>query len=423
MQVGLGPFHLKWVARMHDYREGVSFEDTQLSGPFAYWHHTHTFHPAENSQCMLEDRIEYRLPLGLPGQWVAAGLVRAKLAEMFAYRHRVTMNDIALHQKYKGDTAMKIAVTGATGLLGSTLCAFLSAGGHHVIRFSRHKPEAGNTYVDPDLIYWDPDKGNIEKFKLEGVDAVVHLAGENIAEGRWDNAKKDRIMQSRLKGTRILCEALAGLEHPPKVLVSASAIGYYGSRGDELMTEKSAAGKDFLANVCRNWESATEAARHKGIRVVNLRIGVVLSPKGGALEKMLLPFQLGLGGMLGNGRQYMSWVSLDDVVGGIYHAINTESLEGPVNMVAPNPVTNKEFTRVLAKVLVRPALAPVPALALKLLLGEMADALLLSSTRVDPRQLKNSGYQFLYPDLEGALRHQLGKTGAAAEAKHEKAPH
>jgi uncharacterized protein (TIGR01777 family) len=249
----------------------------------------------------------------------------------------------------------------------------------------------------------------VDPTHLEGLDAVVHLAGENIADGRWTDEKKRRIRESRVQGTRALCEALAQLENKPKVLVCASAIGYYGDRGETLVDENSSAGGGFLSDVCQEWEQATEPARKAGIRVVNLRIGVVLSPKGGALAKMLLPFQMGAGGNLGSGKQYMSFVALDDVVGAIYHALTTESLSGPVNAVAPNPVRNSEFTKALGKVLHRPTIAPVPAFGARLLFGEMADALLLSSTRVAPTRLLESGYKFQCPDIDSALRHVLGQ--------------
>jgi hypothetical protein len=237
----------------------------------------------------------------------------------------------------------------------------------------------------------------------------VHLAGENIAAGRWTVEKKARIRDSRVKGTKTLCEALAQLSQPPKVLVSASAIGYYGDRGAELLWENSALGTGFLAEVCQAWEEATRPAMEKGIRVVLLRIGVVLSPAGGALAKMLLPFKLGLGGIIGSGKQYMSWIALDDVVGTIDHVLITDTLQGPVNAVAPHPVTNSEFTKTLRRVLRRPTLFPMPAFAARLAFGEMADELLLASTRVEPKRLIATEYRFRYPELEDALRHLLGR--------------
>jgi uncharacterized protein (TIGR01777 family) len=296
---------------------------------------------------------------------------------------------------------MHIVVTGASGLIGSALLPRLSADGHRVTRLVRSQPAPGEA-----AIRWDPEAGSLDAKSLEGIDAAVHLAGENIA-ARWTAEKKRRIRDSRVNGTRLLSDTLARLERPPQALVCASAIGYYGDRGDELLSEESPPGRGFLAEVCQAWEAAADAARHKGIRVVHLRFGVVLSPAGGALAKMLPPFRLGLGGPLGSGRQYMSWIAIDDAVGAIQHALATEALQGPANAAAPNPVRNREFTRALARVLRRPALVPMPAFAARLLFGEMADELLLASARVQPAKLLATGYTFRYPELEGALRHLL----------------
>jgi hypothetical protein len=299
---------------------------------------------------------------------------------------------------------MKILVTGSTGLVGSALLPFLKSQGHEVFRLVRSQAKAG-----PSEIYWDPEQGIDDTARLEGLDGVVHLAGENISEGRWTEEKKARIRDSRVRGTRSLSEALARLAQPPRVLISASAIGDYGNRGEEIMREESAPGSDFLARVCREWEAATEPAAQKGIRVVMLRFGVIFSGKGGALAKMLTPFKLGVGGKLGSGRQYMSWITLDDVIGVINHALVNENLRGPVNVVAPNAVTNYDFTKTLGRVLSRPTLFPVPAFAIRLAFGEMGDAALLSSTRVEPARLKESGYTFQHPELESALRQMLKK--------------
>jgi uncharacterized protein (TIGR01777 family) len=258
-------------------------------------------------------------------------------------------------------------------------------------------------------VAWDIAQGVKDPSRLEGVDAVVHLAGENIAAGRWTAARKEEIRRSRVEGTRRLCESLTRLSRRPKALVSASAMGFYGDRGDEVLRENSPPGNDFLAQVCREWEAATEPASRAGIRAVQLRFGMILSPAGGALKKMLLPFKLGVGGRIGSGRQFMSWIAIDDVVGAIHHAIVTESLQGPVNAVAPTPVNNTEYTRTLARVLSRPAIAPMPAFAARLAFGEMADALLLASQRVMPTRLQETGYRFKHPELDGALRHLLGR--------------
>ena len=299
---------------------------------------------------------------------------------------------------------MKILVTGSHGLVGSALVKLLKEKGHNILRLVRHQKnsKAGE-------IYWNPEAGSIDKGALEGlgIEAVVHLAGENIAGGRWCAERKKRIRDSRVKGTRILAEALAHLQNPPKVFISASAVGFFGSRGDEALTEDSSAGKSFLAEVCREWEEATQVAMQKGIRVVNLRFGVILSRDGGALKKMLLPFKLGAGGVIGSGKQYFSWISLDDAVHVIEFALQNEKLKGPVNTVAPEAVTNREFTKTLGRVLWRPTLFPLPASTARLAFGEMADEMLLASLRVKPVKLEQAGFRFEYPELRGALKHLL----------------
>ncbi len=297
---------------------------------------------------------------------------------------------------------MKVLVTGASGFVGSALVPFLSNEGHFVVRISRAAPAPGHSEVQ-----WDPERGTIDLDALEGIDAAVHLAGESISAFPWTDEGKRRILSSRVKGTRLLCESFSRLDRPPKTFVCASAVGYYGDRGNEVLREDSPPGTGFLAQVCREWEAATEAAGRKGIRVVRLRIGMVLSPKGGALARMLGIFRAGLGGRVGSGDQYMSWIALDDLVGAIDHAIRTGSLEGPVNAVSPRPVTNREFARTLGRVLGRPAVLPVPAFAVRLVLGEMVNELLLASARVEPDRLLLSGYAFRHPELEGALRHLL----------------
>ena len=303
--------------------------------------------------------------------------------------------------------AWTVAVTGASGLIGSALVTGLTSAGHRVVRVVRGAGAA--SVAGQRLARWDPESGALEPSELAGADAVVHLAGESVAGGRWTEAKKRRIRSTRVDVTRRLAEALPRLERPPRLLVSASAVGYYGDRGSEILREDSAPGPGFLAEVCREWEAATDPAARAGIRVVRLRIGMVLSRRGGALGAMLTPFRLGAGGPVGSGVQWVSWIAIDDLVGAILHALATESLAGPVNAVAPEPVTNRELARTLGRVLRRPALLPLPAVAARLLFGQMADELLLASARVEPARLRATGFTFRHARLEDALRHELGR--------------
>jgi len=292
---------------------------------------------------------------------------------------------------------MRIAITGATGLIGSALADVLQRSGDQVIRIGRRAPAD---------VVWNPN-GQLDPGALEGIDAVVHLAGETVS-GRWNANKKSRILNSRARGTETVAMAVARMKTPPRVLVSASAIGYYGSRGDELLDESSSSGTGFLAEVARQWEAATMPAAKAGVRLVHPRIGVVLAKRGGALPKMLPAFRLGLGGVLGNGRQWWSWISIKDVVSAIQILIENPSVSGPVNLVAPNPVTNLDFTKIMAKVLRRPALFPLPEGAVKFFFGEMGVETLLASQRVQPKRLEELGFRFQFPDLSAALRAELG---------------
>ncbi len=299
---------------------------------------------------------------------------------------------------------MRTIVSGSTGLVGSALVLALTKAGHDVVRLvRRHEHENSST------IFWSPDTGEINAESCDNVETVVHLAGENIAGGRWNPARKQLIRDSRVESTRLLAETMTACENPPKTMVIASAAGYYGNRGDELLREDSSPGEGFLAEVCREWEAAAQPAVDKGIRVVKLRIGVVLTPKGGALAKMLPVYKMGLGGKMGTGLEYMSWLTLKDLVDIALFAIDNEAVSGPVNAVSPRPVTSAEFSKTLGRVLSKPTLLPVPAFALKAALGEMAKETLLSSTRVAPTKLEKYGFQFTHPDLETALRGLLGK--------------
>jgi len=295
----------------------------------------------------------------------------------------------------------RVAVSGASGLVGTELTARLTRDGHSVIPLVRKARNRG------DEIVWDSATGVANPMQLENIDTIVHLAGENIAGARWTAAVKERIRSSRIDGTRALVQSLSKVQKRPRTLVCASAIGFYGDRGNESLTESSAAGSGYLADVCKAWEHEALEAVDLGVRVVCVRIGVVLSPKGGALAKMLLPFKLGLGGIVGNGKQYWSWIGLNDLVRALEFCVVNDSIRGPVNAVSPEPLTNYDFTKTVGRVLQRPTIFPMPAFMARLVLGEMADELLLSSIRVEPQQLRKQGFQFEQPDLQACLIHEL----------------
>ncbi len=297
---------------------------------------------------------------------------------------------------------MRILIAGNRGFLGSALARELVHNGHAVLGLTRGAPSQNEAH-------WDPELGTLDLTPLAPIHAAVNLAGENLARGRWSAARKQRILLSRTKTTRLLAEALAKLDPKPAVMLSASAVGYYGDRGDEILTETSPSGSGFLAEVCREWEASTEPARAAGIRVAFLRLGVVLSGEGGALPQMLLPFRFGLGGILGSGRQYLSWITLADAVAAIAHLLEQEGAEGPYNLCAPNPVTNAEFTRAVARVMHRPAVLRVPGFVLRMVLGEMAQEMLLASTRAIPERLQQMGFCFSDARLEPALAQMLTK--------------
>jgi len=408
IRMQLGPLPRRWEAEHTRCEPGVLFEDRQVSGPFARWVHTHRMHAQGPAHSVLEDAIEYALPAGPLGRVVAGRFARGQLERTFAYRHALTRADLQRHQAFAALGPQCVAVSGASGLIGSALSAFLGGGGHAVRRLVRGS-------AGPGEVAWDVERRLVDAEALEGVDAVVHLAGASIGEGRWTEERKEAIRRSRTVGTRVLCEALARLRRRPRVLVCGSAVGFYGSRGDEPLTEASSAGDDFLAEVTREWEAATAPAADAGIRVVHLRSGMVLSPRGGALAKLLPVFRYGAGGRVGSGQQWVSWVSIEDVLGLIQHALFDETLRGPVNAVAPQAVRQKELAQALGRVLHRPALAPLPAPAVRAAFGEMGEVLLLGGQLVVPSVAHAHGFTFLYPELEPALRFLLGRTREGVE--------
>ncbi|EMI46067.1 nucleoside-diphosphate sugar epimerase [Rhodopirellula sp. SWK7] len=405
LKTGLFGVSLRWKARHTLYDPPTLFADVQDSGPFAFWHHQHRFQGTGPNASRMTDDVSYQVPMKTFGEVLGGSMVRSKLEAMFAYRHRVTRDDLALMAQYPSEPKT-IAVSGATGLVGSALCNLLRLLGHRVVKIMR-----GKTGGEDEIAAWSSDE-EFEKFN--DVDVVVHLAGKSIASKRWTDDVKQEIRDSRVLKTRELCERMAKLSNRPETLICASATGFYGNRGDEILNETSAPGDDFLAGVSQQWEGSCEAAAEAGVRVANARFGIVLSPKGGALEQMLVPAKF-CGGSLGSGRQYWSWIALDDVLGGIVHLIHTDSVSGPVNFVSPSPMTNREFAKTLGRVLGRPALFPAPAAALRVAVGEMADALLLASTRVIPEKLSSSGYEFRFRSLAEVLSYSLGKDRLPSE--------
>jgi uncharacterized protein (TIGR01777 family) len=399
VEMRMGPLRRRFMAEHTAYEEGARFVDEQVEGPFARFVNEHRMLEGPEGRSVLEDEIDYALPGGRLGDLLGEGLVRRTLEAVFGYRHALLQADLARHRRFESRPRLHVAITGASGLIGSALAPFLTTGGHRV------------TPV-PHRMLGSAELGGV----LQGTDAVVHLAGAPIAEGRWTAAKRAQIRDSRVKGTRALCEALARLQPKPKVLVSGSAVGIYGDRGGETLIETSPSGDSFLADVCREWEAATLPAREAGIRVVLLRTGIVLTPRGGALKSLLPPFQAGVGGPVGTGTQFMSWISIEDELGLIHWALMNETVEGPLNATAPTPVTSAEFANALGTVLRRPALLPVPGKALSLLLGaQKARELLLGGQKVLPEAALQGGFTFLHPELIGALRFVLGRPAHPAQ--------
>jgi uncharacterized protein (TIGR01777 family) len=396
--VPLGPLTTRWEIVHEGYEAGRQFRDVQVKGPFARWEHTHRMEPLGAGASVLEDRIVYELPAAPFGELVAGHFTRDKLERLMRWRHALTRLDLERHAAFASRGSLTIAITGASGFLGSALAAFLRTGGHSVRTIGRGK---GNDFQ------WDPSRGTLDTAAFEGADAVIHLAGALVAE-RWTAAQKRAIRESRVQSTRLVAETLARMSSRPAVLVCGSAVGIYGDRGDEVLEESSALGDDFLADVGKEWEGATVAARDAGVRVVHLRTGIVLNPGGGALGKMLLPFQAGVGGRLGGGTQWMSWISREDWIGAAHFALQTPTLQGAVNLTAPEPVTGATFASTLARVLHRPALFPVPAIALTTMFGEMARGTILASQRALPLALEGAGFRFAHPTLASALRFELG---------------
>ena len=411
LQMNLGPIPLPWVARHHDYIKNKQFLDEQVSGPFASWNHAHLFEKIGAKSSKLIDKIDYRLPFGSVGKTFGGAFAEQKIKQMFAYRRNITKNDLVSQSKYSG-SPLNIAVTGGSGLIGSQLKPYLTTAGHSVENIVRGRPQKGE-------LSWNLENKTMSN--LSGKDVVVHLAGEPISKPLggmvplpWTKWKRNEILKSRVEGTKLISEHIASLNNPPKVMICASAVGYYGDRGEDLLSESEESGDDYFSHVVSEWEKAAQPAIDAGIRVVFLRIAPVMSPLGGALQVLGNAARLGSSPPVAGGKQWWSWISLDDVVDVIYHSIINEKLSGPVNVASPNPVRQKEWASTLAKVIwgrfgPLTGLIPVPGFVLKTVLGEFGDVLALSSIKIDSSKLLDSGYEFRFENLEDCFRHLLGK--------------
>lgn len=406
-KIGRWPFRLTWEALHTQPQPGEVFRDTSVRGPFRHWTHDHIMRADGEGGATLTDAITW----SLGARWLdtlAAPLVERLLDRMFLQRHATTLADVRAHHQWS-TTPMVFLVSGASGFVGSALCAFLTTGGHTVRKLVRHDPRSGGEFQ------WDPASGTLDSRSLDEVDVVVHLAGESIASGRWTRERRRSILESRVQGTRTLAEAMARASSPPTTFLSSSATGFYGHRGSAIVDEGDDAGTGFLAEVCQAWEAAAAPAREAGIRVVHPRFGMILSARGGALATMLPAFRMGVGGRLGNGTQGMSWISLQDALRALLFLSQASHIDGPVNLVAPEAVSNADFTRNLGHCLKRPTLIPAPAGALRLVLGDMAQALLLEGAFVRPRRLEEAGFDFEHPRLREALAYTLAVNARASE--------
>lgn len=390
---------IPWRLTHTAYEPPTMFRDEQLSGPFRSWRHTHSFLSEHDKETNMLDEIEYQLPTGAGA---ADLLLQRELKRLFAFRHSILAADLTLHSRWKDKPRQTILIAGASGFIGQALRAFLTTAGHSVRTLVRRSP------LHKDEHFWDPRAGILDTSAFAGVTAVINLCGENIATKRWTPKRKIAIEQSRIAPTRLIAQTIAALSQPPQVFISASGAGYYGDTGEVSVNETSPAGSDFLAEVCARWEQEASALQTGGCRTVQLRLGMVLNAAGGALAKMLPPFLCGLGGRLGTGTQYVSWIGLEDLLGIFEHSLFTNTLSGPVNCSAPASCTNHELTTTLGRVLKRPTIIPAPSFALKAIFGEMS-TILLSSSRLIPQKLLESGYSFLHSDLEQCLRFECGR--------------
>ncbi len=405
LRTKLGPISLLFSAQHQNYVKNQQFEDIQVKGPFSYWKHTHIFESIDSSKSKLIDHVEYKLPLGFLSPLFNFSFMEEKLNKLFAYRHRTLINDLYLHSKYS-QKKLKILVTGASGLVGHDLLPFLTTGGHIVISLSRNKSTKDNSNV----VYWDQEKNEFTNPSLlENLDAVIHLAGENIAAKNWSDERKQELISSRVQYTKFLCNALVQLKNPPKAFISASGIGIFGNRHyDDILTEDSKLGEGFLAELAKDWENASFAIQNAGARVVHLRFGAIVSSRGGILKKLLTPYKLFAGGPIGSGKQMLPWISMVDVLGIILFSLANDKVVGPVNAVSPQIVSNEQFSDILAQALDRPNSLRIPEIVVDLLFGEMGKEILLAGQNAAPVKATHLGFEFLQAHLHDALTYYLG---------------
>ncbi len=401
IEIRVGPVTQRWVAQHRDAEPGRMFIDEQVSGPMRSWVHRHEF-LGDDDACTLRDAISWEAPLGALGEAVGGFAVEAMLDRLFRFRHARTVHDLSRHAAVADQPRLRIAISGATGLVGTALCAYLATAGHTVLRLVRSaRPREGE-------IAWDPAKGQLDPAALEGVDAVINLSGANIAERRWTPERKTEILRSRVDSTALLARTLAGLHRKPSVFLSMSATGWYGDSGEMPCPEHAPPGGGFLGEVAAAWESAADPARDAGIRVVHPRLGPVIAGAGGMLAATLPIFRLGGGGPIGSGQMFVPWISLDDTLAALEFLLHRSDVAGPVNLCAPNPVRQGDYASMLGAVLHRPAFVPVPEFAIRAMMGEMGRELLLGGQRARPDTLLARGFAFAHPSLDDALKFELG---------------
>ncbi len=404
---------VRWHARHTGLHAPESFQDIQLSGPFETWIHDHVFESREKGRSILNDRVQFEMKFGNLGK-LGLPLVRSKLQAMFAFRHRTTQADLSLQSFLRQHTAyrsLRIGVTGSTGMIGRRLIDLLSVMGHQAVRILRPTSlDRTQEFLSSKAVLWRPGTGFTDESVMQNLDAVIHLAGKGIASTRWTDSSKRAIRESRVEGTQALVRDLCKLDSPPKAFVCASGVGIYGDRGSAVLDESSPTGTDFLSELARDWESAAMEFKAAGNRVAIGRLGIALHPRQGALAKLLVPFQLGVGGPVGSGRQYWSWIHVDDAAAAFLYLAANPNCTGAYNLVAPEQTDNRTFSKSLGRVLNRPSLLPAPAFALRIVLGEMADAMLLASTRANCRRLIEDGFPFRATHLEDCLGHILGSS-------------